>query len=94
VGEVAKKLGLYDQYTENMTVEEKIRLGFDLSGLEELVSWKEFKDKSYYIVPTAQDWENIPAGLRRFYEDPEKYPLETPSGKLEFYPRGWRGFPG
>ena len=31
------------------------------------------------------EWETVPAGLREFYEDPEKYPLQTPSGKLEFY---------
>lgn len=33
----------------------------------------------------AGDWEDDPAGLRLFYEDPVKNPLFTPSGKLEFY---------
>jgi anaerobic selenocysteine-containing dehydrogenase len=95
VGEVAKKMGLYDRYTDGLTVKEKIKLGFDLTQLDQLLSWEEFKDKKYYVVPTAPDWESIPAGLKRFYEDPEKYPLETPTGKLEFYSqRLAEAFPG
>ena len=31
------------------------------------------------------DWEKDPPGLMKFYQDPEKNPLNTPSGKLEFY---------
>ena len=85
VGEVAKKLGLYEEYTGGKTIDEKIRLGYEASGLSELISWEEFKEKKYYIIPTARDWEKVPAGLRLFYEDPGKYPLKTPSGKLEFY---------
>jgi anaerobic selenocysteine-containing dehydrogenase len=85
VGEVAKKLGLYEEYTGGMTVKEKIKLGFERSGLQELISWERFKEKGYYVIPTAPDWEKTPAGLRLFYEDPENNPLETPTGKLEFY---------
>jgi molybdopterin guanine dinucleotide-containing S/N-oxide reductase-like protein len=85
VAEVAKKLGLYEQYTGGKTVQEKIKLGFESSGLTDLISWKEFEEKKYFITPTAPDWENTPAGLRLFYEDPDKNPLDTPSGKLEFY---------
>ncbi len=32
VGEVAKKLGLYEEYTEGMTVKEKIKYGYEISG--------------------------------------------------------------
>jgi anaerobic selenocysteine-containing dehydrogenase len=85
VGEVAKKLGLYEEYTDGLTVQEKIKLGFERSGFQDLISWEEFKEKQYFITPTDPDWEKVPAGLRLFYEDPEKNPLETPTGKLEFY---------
>ena len=34
VGEVAKKLGLYEEYTDGMTVQEKIKLGFEIVRLE------------------------------------------------------------
>ena len=45
-------------------------------------------EKGYYVVSPDPDWENIPAGLIEFYEDPERHPLSTPTGKLEFYSTG------
>ena len=85
VGEVAKKLGVYEQYCDGMTIPEKIKKCYDLSHLQDQISWDEFQEKKYFIIPTDPDWEQVPPGLRRFYENPEKYPLGTPSGKLEFY---------
>ncbi len=85
VCEVARKLGLYEEYIQGKTVEEWIKYGYEHSGVQDLVSWEELKGKGYYVVPTAPDWEKSPAGLTKFYEDPEANPLETPSGKLEFY---------
>jgi molybdopterin guanine dinucleotide-containing S/N-oxide reductase-like protein len=85
VGEVARKFGLYDEYTEGMTVKDKIKLSFEMSGLQDAISWEMFKEKGYYVIPATSDWEKDTAGLRLFYEDPEKNPLETPTGKLEFY---------
>ena len=58
---------------------------YKFTGIQKFISWEELKKKKYFIIPTAQDWEKDPPGLRRFYENPEKYPLKTPSGKLEFY---------
>ncbi len=29
-------------------------------------------EKGYYYIPTEDDWEKYPAGMRLFYEDPEK----------------------
>jgi len=85
VGEIAKKLGLYEEYTDGMTVKEKIRQCFENQTLSDLVSWEKLKEKGYYMLPTAPDWEKVPAGMRLFYEDPENNPVGTPSGKLEFY---------
>ncbi len=53
--------------------------------LKDFISWEEFNEKQYCMFPLADDWEKDPPGLRKFYEDPEKNPLPTPSGKLEFY---------
>ena len=51
-----------------------------------LVSWEEFKEKEYYVFrPVPEIGRKMPPGFRKFYEDPEKNPLTTPSGKLEFY---------
>ncbi len=85
VGEVAKKLGLYNQYIGGLDVKQKIKKSFDLSGISEIISWEKFNQNAYVVVPTDNEWEKSPPGLRAFYENPEKNPLQTPSGKLEFY---------
>ncbi len=81
--EVAKKLGLEDRFTEGKTTEDLQKQVFE--DMELPISWEEFKDKRYYVFPVAGDWEDDPPGFRKFYEDPERNPLPTPSGKLEIY---------
>ncbi|MFC1902175.1 molybdopterin dinucleotide binding domain-containing protein, partial [Chloroflexota bacterium] len=85
VGEVAKKLGLYEKYTEGKTVEEWIKYGYETSGAKSMVSWEELNEKGYYIVPMRTDWQKDTVGIRDFYEDPENNPVKSPSGKIEFY---------
>ena len=84
---IAEKLGLLEEYTEGKSIQEWIRNGFDQSGVPEagLCTWEKLNEKMYYVIPTDPDWEKFPAGLYEFYEDPEKHPLNTPTGKLEFY---------
>ncbi len=83
--EIAKKLGKYDEVTEGKNYEELMKGVFDVLGINETVQWEEFKKKEYIVFPCASDWEKDPPGMRKFFEDPEKNPLPTPSGKLEFY---------
>lgn len=85
VGEVAKKLGMYEEYTGGKTVREKIRHGYENSGVADMVSWEELNEKGYYVVPPRPDWEKAPVGLINFYKDPENNPVHTKSGKIEFY---------
>lgn len=82
---VAERLGLLEEYSEGKSVEDWIKLGFETSGAAEHISFEEFKEKGYWVVPTDPDWESYPAGLIGFHEDQENHPLQTPSGKLEFY---------
>ena len=84
---VAEKLGLLEKYTGGKSVDEWIKNGFDTSGVPEagLIGWEEFREKEYYVVPTDPKWETYRAGMIDFYEDPDKNPLKTPTGKLEFY---------
>ena len=84
-GEVAKKLGLYDEYTDKLTVDEKIKWGYEVSGCADAITYEELNEKGYYYIRTEDDWEKYPAGMRLFYDDPEKNPLKTPTGKLEFF---------
>jgi len=87
VGEIAKRFGVYDEYTEGKTLQQWIKTGFDGSGVEKagICTWEQMQEKKYCVVPTDPDWEKIPAGMVEFYEDPEKYPMSTPTGKLEFW---------
>lgn len=78
--------GLKAKVTQNRTTEDWIREGFMHSGINtEEFTWEDFKEKKLWVSPTVENWQDEPAGLINFYEDPEHYPLETPSGKIEFY---------
>ncbi len=81
---IAKKLGLLDKYTGGKTVEELRELSFNNSGIQELTSYEELTKKGYYVIPNNPKWENSPAGMKEFYDNPDKHPLKTPSGKIEF----------
>jgi len=82
---IAEKLGLLQAYTKGKTVQGLIKAGFENSGVQTMTSFEEFKEKGYFVVPSDPDWKKYPAGLRKFYNDPEHNPLKTPSGKVEFY---------
>jgi trimethylamine-N-oxide reductase (cytochrome c) len=88
VCKIAERLGLLEEYTGGMTVEEIILSGYENSGSADKISWEDLNEKGYYVIPTDPDWEKIPAGLIEFYEDPEAHPLSTPTGRLEFYSTG------
>jgi anaerobic selenocysteine-containing dehydrogenase len=82
---IAEKMGLLKEYTEGKTQPEWIKHGFANSGVANYLSFAEFKQKGYFVVPTAADWKKHRAGLGDFCCEPEKFPLRTPSGKLELY---------
>mgnify|MGYP003878986843 CR=1 FL=1 len=84
---IAEKLGkeYYDAYTGNMSEEERVRLFYKASGCEERMSWEEFSKRKIFVLPCKPDAQELPAGLRKFYEDPENHPLSTPTGLLEFF---------
>jgi molybdopterin guanine dinucleotide-containing S/N-oxide reductase-like protein len=94
---------VYQKYTEGKTIKEKIKQTFETAAPdnssgrkwpEDFVSYEKFMEKGYYPVPTMDDWQKLPAGLKLFYDDPEKNPLQTPTGKLEFYSESLaRAFP-
>jgi trimethylamine-N-oxide reductase (cytochrome c) len=81
---IAKNLGLYEEYTQRKTHEEKQKLVFEGSGVKKLISWEELQKKKYYVIPCDPDVKDVPPGLRTFYEDPKNNPLTTPTGLLEY----------
>ena len=90
VCKLAERLGLLEKYTEGKSVPDWIKYGWETSRCADLVSWEELNKKGYYVVPTADNWQDVPAGFYEFYKDPEKHPLSTPTGKLEFEATGLR----
>jgi len=82
---VAERLGLLEEYTGGMSIEERIKLGFDRSGVPDYMSYEEFGEKGYYVAPIDPDWDTYARGTSEFCKDPENNPLNTPTGKLEFY---------
>jgi anaerobic selenocysteine-containing dehydrogenase len=81
---IAERMGLLEQYSGGKSIEEWIKLAFENSGVQELISYEEFEKKGYYAVPIDPEWKKYPAGLRMFHDDPENNRLNTPSGKIEF----------
>ncbi len=82
---IAERLGILEEYTDGMSIEERIKFGFDHSGAGDYISFEDFKEKGYWTAPIHPDWDCYPRGLSAFYKDPENNPLETPTGKMEFY---------
>jgi anaerobic selenocysteine-containing dehydrogenase len=82
---IAEKLGLLEEYTGGQTVDEKKELILKGSDIANLCSYEQLVDKGYFVIPSDPDWKSAPVGLRGFYENPENFPLETPSGLIEFF---------
>ncbi|MGI5971034.1 MAG: molybdopterin-dependent oxidoreductase [Oscillospiraceae bacterium] len=83
---VAEKLGkeYYDAYTGKLSEKERVRFFYAATGCEDYMSWEEFREKKIFVVPCKPDVQELPAGLFKFYSDPENNPLSTPTGLLEY----------
>jgi len=82
---IAERFGLFEEFTEGKTVQDWIKTAYEQCGVAPEISWEELQKKGYYVVPVDEKWQEKPAGLYPFYKEPEKNPLNTPSGKIEFY---------
>jgi trimethylamine-N-oxide reductase (cytochrome c) len=85
VCEIAKKLNFYDEWTRGKSIEEWVKEGFNKSGWTDLVSWEVFSKQGYFCQPLDPNWQEAKPTSEAFYNDPEKNPLQTPTGKVEFY---------
>jgi trimethylamine-N-oxide reductase (cytochrome c) len=84
VAKIAEKLGLQEEYTLGSTHEEKRRLSFHASGVDQLISYEKLQEKQYYVVPCDPNVKDVPPGLSEFCKDPKNNPLTTPTGLLEY----------
>lgn len=85
--EVAKRFGpiIYDQFTHGESVEDSIKAGFESSGCQNYLSYEKFRENGYFIIPTAEGWEDDPRGHAPFAEDPKAHPMQTHNGLINFY---------
>ena len=84
-GMILDRFGMKEQLTLGMTDAEWHEFGFNNSALGTEISWEEFQEKGFYFPKQVENQENDPVGMSGFYFDPENWPLDTPTGKLEFY---------
>lgn len=96
--QLAEKMGFKEKYTEGHSEEEWIKLMYDWSDMPKYISFEEFKNKGYFLVPLPEKYKATPS-LRWFYEgrdcdtpdfgNPKRETdkaneLATYSGKIEF----------
>jgi molybdopterin guanine dinucleotide-containing S/N-oxide reductase-like protein len=88
---LADRLGVKDDFIEGKETEEAwLRELYAASDVP--MSFEEFREAGYYVLPT-QDSPEIPAGpFHAFRENPALNPLGTPSGKIEITPSAIAGF--
>jgi anaerobic selenocysteine-containing dehydrogenase len=86
-GKLSKKLGdqIYQDFTgKEITDNRLINLFWQGSGVAHLDTEKHFEKEGIFVIPCDPDIQKVPPGLSEFCNDPEKHPLSTPTGKLEF----------
>lgn len=83
--EVLDRFGKREELDLGMTTDQWLEYGFTNSHLTTEVDWDTLVEKGLYYPKLEENWRDELPGMRGFYEDPENYPLDTPSGKLEFY---------
>ena len=87
-GEGRKWDGIYERYTGGRDVEKCIHDAWEHGGIAELMSYEDWIEKGYVSSPMKDGWEKRSCGMEDFYKDPENFPLETPTGKIEAYSTG------
>ena len=82
--ELAKRLGVEQQFTEGRTQEEWLRHLYEQSraALPELPEFDEFRKQGIF---KKRDPQGHHVAYRDFRNDPQANPLTTPSGKIEIY---------
>jgi molybdopterin guanine dinucleotide-containing S/N-oxide reductase-like protein len=88
VGEIAKKLDMYDEFSLGRTVEDWMKNGYKNSGWQDLITWEELNRKGYVVQGPDPDWKIHKPATSAFYENPKKNPLPSPTGLIEFQSTG------
>ena len=89
--EICKRLGLANYFSEGINEIDWVKRHFDASDLPNVISWKKFMKRGYYVVPAEKEHLRAPVSFRWFWENrkkdvPEFQPL--PSDYTEEFLRG------
>nr|MCR5845898.1 molybdopterin-dependent oxidoreductase [bacterium] len=77
---------IYERYCNGRhNAEETLEVFYKFTGVEKYRSYEDWLEKGYTSVPHVAEWQEDPSGFYEFYKDPERYPLDTPTGKIEIY---------
>jgi Tat-targeted selenate reductase subunit YnfE len=82
-GEIAKRLGIYDEYSDGGKTRQDWRRELYNQMREEypqLPTYEQMVEQGYYKEPCVESKEDDP-----FIADPEKNPLDTQTGKIQIY---------
>ena len=89
VCKIAERLGLLEEYTGGQVASRTSSRMATKSHASPISSaGRSSREGLLRRPPGSGIGRTMPAGLIGFYEDPEKYPLSTPTGKLEYYSTG------
>ena len=83
--ELGERFGIREQIDMGMTCAEWRMFEYQNSRLGEEITWEDLNDKGFYFPKQDPNQDQIPAGMSGFYYDPVNWPLDTPTGKLEFW---------
>jgi trimethylamine-N-oxide reductase (cytochrome c) len=82
--ELAKRIGIYDEFTEGNTQEDWLKKLYALSSYPDYVSYDDFKAKGFAMVNFPADYTPRYA-LRWYHDKPEGEGLDTADGKFDIY---------
>ncbi len=86
---LSEKMGVGFQFTEGQTIMDVVKKGYERS--DATLPFDEFWEKGVAHIEVPKEARNW---VRHgdFYENPEKHPLHTVSGKIEMYSETFAGF--
>ncbi|MFK7754948.1 MAG: molybdopterin-dependent oxidoreductase [Sedimentitalea sp.] len=85
---IAAEMGVEDDFTDGRTPENWLRWLWDTSRQRaaadgfDLPDWDTFQKDGWYRLPNPQEPTIM---FKKFREDPDAHPLDTPSGKIELF---------
>ena len=62
-------------------------IGYEFGGCSEHMPYEQFREKGFLPIrfKDEKEWKADPVGMRAFYDDPDNNPLDSLTGKIEFY---------